>query len=311
MADDLYSILGVAKTASAEDITKAYRKLAKKLHPDLNPGDKVAEEKFKTITAAYDILGDEKKRGRYDRGEIDASGQEKPQQRYYREYAGGEDGQRYSSSAGYEDIGAFSALFGDLFGERGGMRGGGGGRRFAMRGQDAQYRLDVDFLDAVNGTKTRITLPDGGTLDVTIPAGVSDGQVLRLKGKGNPGVGGAEPGGALIEIGVKPHPVFKREGDDIPVEVPITFDEAVLGGKIEVPTIGGRVFATVPPGSNTGQTLRLKGRGIKAKGGASGDQLVKLTVMLPERIDDDLKSFAERWRESHRYDPRRKLKEQA
>jgi DnaJ-class molecular chaperone len=311
MADDLYSILGVARGASAEDITKAYRKLAKKLHPDLNPGDKVAEEKFKTITAAYDILGDEKKRGRYDRGEIDASGQEKPQQRYYREYAGGEDGQRYSSSAGYEDIGAFSDLFGDLFGERGGMRGGGGGRRFAMRGQDAQYRLDVGFLDAVNGTKTRITLPDGGTLDVTIPAGVSDGQVLRLKGKGNPGVGGAEPGDALIEIGVKPHPVFKRDGDDITVEVPITFDEAVLGGKIEVPTIGGRVFATVPPGSNTGQTLRLKGRGIKAKGGPSGDQLVKLTVMLPERIDEDLKNFAEKWREGHRYDPRRKLKEQA
>jgi DnaJ-class molecular chaperone len=313
MADDPYSILGVARGASAGDITKAYRKLAKKLHPDLNPGDKVAEEKFKTIAAAYGIVGDEEKRGRYDRGEIDASGQEKPQQRYYREYAGGEDGQRYSSTAGFEDIGAFSDLFGDLFGERGGTRGGGGGggRRFARRGQDAQYRLDVGFLDAVNGTKTRITLPDGGTLDVTIPAGVSDGQVLRLKGKGSPGVGGAEPGDALIEIGVRPHPVFKREGDDIVVDVPITFDEAVLGGKIEVPTIGGRVFATVPPGANTGQTLRLKGRGIKAKGGASGDQLVKLSVVLPERIDEDLKSFAEKWRESHRYDPRRKLKEQA
>src|SRR6476660_7180968 len=148
MADDIYSVLGVARIAKAEDITKAYRKLAKKLHPDLNPGDKAAEDKFKQVTAAYDILGDAEKRRRYDAGEIDASGQEKPQQRYYREYAGGEDGKRYSSSAGYEDIGAFSDLFGDLFGERGGMRGGGGGRRFAMRGQDAQYRLDVDFLDA-------------------------------------------------------------------------------------------------------------------------------------------------------------------
>ena len=311
MAEDLYSVLGVPKTASAGDITKAYRKLAKKLHPDLNPGDKAAEEKFKKITAAYDILGDAEKRGRYDRGEIDASGQERPQQHYYREYAGGQDGARYRSTAGFEDIGAFSDLFGDLFGERGGIREGGrGGARFSMRGPDAQYRLEVDLLDAVNGTKTRITLPDGGTLDVAIPAGVTDGQVLRLKGKGGPGIGEGEPGDALIEISVRPHPVFKREGDDIIVEVPITFDEAVLGGKVEVPTIGGPVFATVPPGSNTGQTLRLKGRGIKTKSG-TGDQLVKLSVVLPERIDDDLRGFAETWREAHQYDPRRKLKEQA
>ena len=311
MAEDLYSVLGVPKTASAGDITKAYRKLAKKLHPDLNPGDKAAEEKFKKITAAYDILGDAEKRGRYDRGEIDASGQERPQQHYYREYAGGQDGARYRSTAGFEDIGAFSDLFGDLFGERGGIREGGrGGARFSMRGPDAQYRLEVDLLDAVNGTKTRITLPDGGTLDVAIPTGVTDGQVLRLKGKGGPGIGEGESGDALIEISVRPHPVFKREGDDIIVEVPITFDEAVLGGKVEVPTIGGRVFATVPPGSNTGQTLRLKGRGIKTKSG-TGDQLVKLSVVLPERIDDDLRGFAETWREAHRYDPRRKLKEQA
>ena len=311
MAEDLYSVLGVPKTASAGDITKAYRKLAKKLHPDLNPGDKAAGEKFKKITAAYDILGDAEKRGRYDRGEIDASGQERPQQHYYREYAGGQDGARYRSTAGFEDIGAFSDLFGDLFGERGGTREGGrGGARFSMRGPDAQYRLEVDLLNAVNGTKTRITLPDGGTLDVAIPAGVTDGQVLRLKGKGGPGIGEGEPGDALIEISVRPHPVFKREGDDIIVEVPITFDEAVLGGKVEVPTIGGRVFATVPPGSNTGQTLRLKGRGIKTKSGI-GDQLVKLSVVLPERIDDDLKGFAETWREAHRYDPRRKLRERA
>jgi len=311
MADDPYSVLGVAKTASGADITKAYRKLAKKLHPDLNPGDKAAEEKFKQITAAYEIVGDEEKRGRYDRGEIDAGGQERPQQRYYREYAGGDEGARYRSTAGYEDIGAFSDLFGDLFGERGGARGGGaGGRRFSMRGQDAQYRLDVDFLDAVNGTKTRITLPDGGTLDVTIPPGVTDGQVLRLKGKGNPGMGEGGAGDALIEITVRPHAVFKREGDDILVEVPITLDEAVLGGKVEVATVTGRVFATVPPGSNTGQTLRLKGRGVK-RGAASGDQLVRLSVVMPERLDDDLKAFAEKWRESHRYDPRQKLKEQA
>ncbi|MGD0530870.1 MAG: J domain-containing protein [Methyloceanibacter sp.] len=309
MADDLYSVLGVARGASTEDIVKAYRKLAKKLHPDLNPGDKAAEEKFKQVTAAYDILGDADKRGRYDRGEIDASGQERPQQRYYREYAGGEDGARYRSTAGYEDLGGFSDLFGDLFGRGAGARGG--GQRFAMRGTDAQYRLEIDFLEAVNGAKKRITLPDGGTLDVTIPGGVQQGQVMRLKGKGMPGMGGAEPGDALVEILVRPHPVFTREGDDILAEVPITFDEAVLGGKVEVPTITGNVFATVPPGSNTGKTLRLKGRGIKRKGGKHGDELVKLIVVMPDRIDEDLKTFAENWRAEHRYDPRRKLREQA
>lgn len=308
MAEDLYSVLGVQKTASAGEITKAYRKLAKKLHPDLNPGDTVAEDKFKQISHAYSILKDPEQRGKYDRGEIDASGQERPQQQYYREYAGGPEGARYHSSAGFEDIGAFSDLFGDMFGGAAGMRGGRrGGGQFSMRGQDAQYHLDISFLDAVNGTKQRITLPDGGTLDVTIPAGVSEGQVLRLKGKGMPGLGEGPPGDALVEVGVKPHPVFKREGNDIVVDLPISFDEAVLGGQVEVPTIGGRVAATVPAGSNTGQTLRLKGRGVKGK----GDQLVKLTVMMPETVDDGLKSFAEEWRKTHAYDPRGKLKERA
>jgi DnaJ-class molecular chaperone len=312
MADDLYSILGVAKGAVAGDITKAYRKLAKKLHPDLNPGDKAAEEKFKQISAAYSILNDAEKRGRYDRGEIDATGQERPQQQYYRDFAGGPEGTRYHSGAGFEDIGEFSDLFGDLFGRgraRGGQRGT-GGARFAMRGQDAQYRLGIDFLEAVNGAKKRITLPDGNTLDVTIPAGAVDGLVMRLKGKGMTGVGGAEPGDALVEIAVAPHPVFTREGDDIVVEVPISFDEAVLGGKVEVPTTTGRVAVTVPPGANTGQTLRLKGKGVKTRSGA-GDQLVKLSVVLPYRVDDDLKALAEAWRAKHSYDPRRKLKEQA
>jgi DnaJ-class molecular chaperone len=303
MADDLYSILGVQKTASADEIGKAYRKLAKKLHPDLNPGDTAAEERFKKISHAYSILKDPEQRGKYDRGEIDASGQERPQQRYYREYAGGPEGAQYHSTAGFEDIGAFSDLFGDMFGGGGGMRGG----RFSMRGQDAQYHLDINFLDAVNGTKQRITLPDGSTLDVTIPAGVNDGQVLRLKGKGMPGYGEGPPGDALVEVGVRPHPVFKRDGNDIVVEVPISFDEAVLGGKVEVPTIGGRVAVTVPAGSSTGQTLRLKGRGVKGK----GDQLVKLSIVMPETVDDELKSFAKEWKKGHAYDPRGKLKEQA
>ena len=309
MAEDLYSVLGVSKTASADEVTKAYRKLAKKLHPDLNPGDEVAEDKFKEISHAYSILNDEEKRGAYDRGEIDAGGQERPQGHYYREHAGGPEGARYHSSAGYEDIGAFSDLFGDVFGGGAGMRGGGGrgGGRFSMRGQDAQYHLDIGFLDAVNGTKQRITLPDGGTLDVTIPPGVQEAQVLRLKGKGHPGHGEGPPGDALVEIGVKPHPVFRREGNDIVVDLPISLDEAVLGGKVEVPTISGRVAMTVPPGSNTGQTLRLKGRGVKGK----GDQLIRLNVVMPETVDEDLKSFAEEWKKAHAYDPRRKMKEQA
>ncbi|MDJ0513387.1 MAG: DnaJ C-terminal domain-containing protein [Methyloceanibacter sp.] len=309
MAEDLYSVLGVAKTASADDITKAYRKLAKKLHPDLNPGDTVAEEKFKEISHAYSILNDEDKRGQYDRGEIDASGQERPEARYYREYAGGPGGARYHSSAGYEDMGDFSDIFGDMFGRSAGMGGRGprGGARFSMPGQDAQYHLNIPFLDAVNGTKTRITLPDGSTLDVTIPPGVNEGQVLRLKGKGHPGLGEGPPGDALVEVGVMPHDVFKREGNDIVVELPISLEEAVLGGKVEIPTIGGKVAMAVPAGANSGQTLRLKGRGVKGK----GDQLVRLIVVMPDKIDDDLKQFVEEWKKTHAYDPRRTMKEQA
>ena len=162
-----------------------------------------------------------------------------------------------------------------------------------MRGQDAQYRLEIDFLEAVNGTKKRITLPDGGTLDVTIPPGVSDGQVMRLKGKGMPGMGGAEPAMRWSRSGHAALRCSSARATTSWSRCRSRFDEAVLGGKVEVPTITGRVFATVPPGSNTGQTLRLKGRGIKRRA-ELGDQLVKLTVVMPDRIDDDLKAFAER-----------------
>jgi DnaJ-class molecular chaperone len=174
-----------------------------------------------------------------------------------------------------------------------------------MRGQDVQYRLEVDFLEAVRGGKQRITLPDGNALDLTIPEGATDGQALRLKGKGGPGIGGGPPGDALIELIVRPHPLFVRQGDDIVVELPITIDEAVLGGKIEAPTVSGRVALTVPKGSSSGQTLRLRGKGVKRRDGkGNGDQLVRLKVVLPPLIDGELEEFIQRWRERHRYDPR-------
>ena len=306
MSKDPYEVLGVAKSASQDDIRKAYRKLAKKLHPDLNPGNAESAERFKAVASAHDLLSDTEKRARYDRGEIDAAGAERPQQRYYREYADAGGARRYHSSAGFEDMGDASDLFADLFGR---SRSGGGGRQPKLRGQDVQYRLELDFLEAVRGAKRRITLPDGNALDLTIPEGVAEGHVLRLKGKGAPGFGGGAPGDALIEIAVRPHPLFVRQGDDILIELPITIDEAVLGGKIESPTVSGRVALSIPKGSTSGQTLRLRGKGVKRRGGkGQGDQLVRLKVVMPPRIDGELEEFMKRWRDGHGYDPRADLK---
>lgn len=300
MADDPYKVLGVAKTASQDEIRKAYRKLAKELHPDLNPGNAKAADRFKAVSAAYDILGDPEKRARFDKGEIDASGAERPEQRFYREYAGAGGGRRYRTHAGFEDFGDVSDIFADLFGGRG-QGGARGGRTFRMKGPDVHYRLEIDFLEAANGAKKRITLPSGQTLDLTIPEGVTTGQILRLKEKGDPGLGGGPPGDALIDIAVRPHPVFERSGDDIVVEVPISLDEAVLGAKVETPTISGPVSLTVPAGASSGQMLRLRGKGIR-----KGDQLVRLKVVMPPKIDDELKTFMAEWRKKHAYDPRAK-----
>jgi DnaJ-class molecular chaperone len=306
VSKDPYEVLGVAKGASQDDIRKAYRKLAKKLHPDLNPGNAKAAESFKDVTAAHDLLGAPEKRARYDRGEIDAAGAEKPQQRYYRDYADAGGARRYYSSAGFEDLGDASDLFADLFGR---TSSGRGARTGKVPGHDVQYRLDVDFLEAARGGKRRITLPNGTALDLTIPEGVADGHTLRLKGKGAPGIGGGGPGDALVEVSVKPHPLFARQGDDILIELPITIDEAVLGAKVEVPTISGRVALSVPKGSTSGQTLRLRGKGVKRRAGQGrGDQLVKLKVVLPPQIDSELEDFMRQWRERHRYDPRAELR---
>jgi DnaJ-class molecular chaperone len=286
MAADPYTTLGVKKDASQDDIQKAYRKLAKKLHPDLNPGNKKAEEQFKEVASAYDLLGDADKRARFDRGEIDASGQERPRQRYYRDFADGDS--QYSSDAGFADF-ASDDILSEIFGRQG--RGG----TFRMRGPDAHYQLELDFLEAINGGKKQIMLPEGSALDVTIPPGTSDGTVLRLRGKGRPGIGGGPPGDALIEIAVRPHPLFRRDGDNIHVELPIPLRDAVLGGKVTVPTPTGPVTMTVPKWSNSGTVLRLKGRGVPRRDGKRGDEYVTLKVMLPEKPDPELEKFIAHW----------------
>ena len=300
--DDPYTILGVARTASDADIQKAYRKLAKAHHPDLNPGDTAAEERFKAASAAYQLLKDPERRGRYDRGEIDASGAERQQHPFYREYADSDRGARYASSAGYEDLGDASDFFADLFGSR--AQGGSRRARYSARGQDRLYHLDLAFLDAVKGTVRRVTTPDGATLDVTIPAGIRDGGTLRLKGKGGPGLGEGPPGDALVEVSIGTHPIFTREDDDIVVELPIAIDEAVLGAKIEVPTIAGDVRVTVPKGSSSGDVLRLRGRGVKAKGRPDGNQRVVLKVVGPKVPDEALTACLEAYRARRTEDPR-------
>lgn len=295
MAKDPYDLLGVAKSASPDEIKKAYRKLVKQLHPDLHPGDKKAADRFKEVSAAYDILGDADKRAKFDKGEIDATGAERPDQRFYREYANQGGARQYQSTGGFADFGDFSDLFSDLFNNRGAG---------AARGGNVQYRLEVDFMTAATGGQQRITLPDGKQLGVTIPEGVADGQTLRLKGLGQPGRGNAPAGDALIEVHVKPHQSFERKGDDVVAEVPVTIDEAVLGAKIEVQTVGGRLMVAIPKGASSGQTLRLKGKGIKGKAGVHGDHLIRLKVVLPKTVDEDLEAFMKTWRERHAYNPR-------
>ncbi len=299
---DPYTVLGVERTASQKDIQSAYRKLAKKLHPDLNPGDEEAERRFKELSAAYAILSDEDKRKRFDAGEIDAGGEEKPQHRYYRDYAGagaGAGGSQYRSSAGFSDFASGDDIFAEFFSRRAGGAGG-----FRMRGEDRHYRLEVDFLDAVNGARKTIGLGGGKTLDINIPAGTRDGQTLRLRGHGEPGEGGAEAGDALIEVSVAPHPFFTRDGDDIRLELPLSLVEAVEGGKVRVPTPAGAVSASVPPWSNSGKQLRLKGKGVPRRGGGAGDLYVTLRIVLPDKPDDRLKAFVSGWSEGKSTNPR-------
>ncbi len=302
MSDDLYETLGVGKEASQDEIKRRYRKLAKELHPDLNPDKPDVAERFSDVTAAYDILSDPEKRGRYDRGEIDAKGHERPQQGYYRDFANGPDGAKYHRQEGFPDDEALHDFFADLFEQQEGGR-----RSFRMRarGADVAYSLPIDFLEAAKGGKKRVTMADGRSLDIQIPAGARNGQTLRLKGQGRPGYEGGEPGDAFVELHVRPHNLFERKDDDIHLQLPVTPAEAMLGAKVAVPTIDGKVTMTVPRGSNAGSTLRLRGKGIAGRrAGERGDQYVHLKIVLPKAADPALEDLLRRWQEDHPYDPR-------
>ena len=296
-----YETLGVAPNATSDEIRKAYRKLAKTLHPDLNPGNMEAEERFKAVSSAHDILSDPEKRRRFDNGEIDASGAERPQERYYKEYAGGGAGANpYRNTSGFSDFGGAEDIFADLFRQQ-------ARRQRNIRGEDLNYSLTVDFLDAINGGKKRISLPDGGSLDLTIPAGLQDGQILRLRGKGAPSRGQGEAGDALVSVSVRPHRLFVRKGNDILLDLPVTLSEAVLGGRLKVPTPSGDVMVTIPKGSNTGKVLRLKGKGVP-HGSGQGDELVTIRVMLPTKPDEALEAFLATWDPGPDYTPREDLR---
>jgi DnaJ-class molecular chaperone len=303
MSDDLYATLGVSRDASQEDIKRAYRKLAKEMHPDLNPDKPDVAERFKQVTAAYDILSDPERRGRYDRGEIDASGQERPQHQYYRDFAEDPAAERYYTREGFGGEEELRDFFEGLFGGRG------RGPRMRARGADVSYTLPIDFLEAAKGAKKRVTMGDGRTIDLTIPPGVNDRQTLRLRGQGMPGFEGGPPGDAYVELHVQPHPYFERKDHNIHMDLPVSLSEAVLGGRVEVPTIDGPVAMTVPKGANTGTTLRLRGRGVvDQKSGQRGDQYVRLQVTLPKTPDSDLEQAVRQWARDHPYDPRADLR---
>jgi DnaJ-class molecular chaperone len=303
LAQDPYQELGVARGASADEVRKAFRKLAKESHPDRNPGDSKAEERFKRISAAFDILGDEEKRKKFDRGEIDADGRET-----MRGFGGGFQGQPGAGpgyqSAHFEGV-DLNDILGEVFGRGGGQGGGRGFGGFQSRGSDVRAELDIELEDAIQGAKKRISFSDGRVIDVNIPKGAVDGQVLRLKGQGAPGRAGA--GDALIELAIRPHPIFHREGDTLTMDLPVSVPDAVLGGKIQAPTPDGPVSLTIPRHSNSGSRLRLKGRGLyDGRSGRRGDLFARLIVTLPEGTDAELEAFAETWRKARPYTPKRR-----
>jgi DnaJ-class molecular chaperone len=312
---DLYSQLGVKRDSSEAEIKKAYRKLAKELHPDKNKGNPKASERFSTVTRAYDILTDKAKRAQYDRGEIDEEGNPKapfgfgaggpqPGAGGFRRGPGGAD---FGAGEEVDLSDIFEGLFGGGGQRRGGFGGFGGGRaRQAppQKGADVAYRLPVAFEDAAALKPQRVTLSGGKTVDIKLPKGVDEGTKIRLAGQGQPGPGGS--GDAIVTIHIKPHRFYRREGDDIRLDLPVALDEAVLGAKVKVPTVDGAVMLSIPKGSASGKTLRLKGKGFTGKTGQRGDQLVTLMVDIPAE-DPELESFVESWSRKGKSNPRAAL----
>ncbi|WP_326523605.1 J domain-containing protein [Sphingomonas sp.] len=309
---DPYQTLGVARGAGEDEIKKAYRKLAKELHPDRNKDNPKAAERFSQVTQAYDLLTDKDKRARFDRGEIDGDGNPATPFGYGpRPGAGGRGGQGgfQADFGGGGEGGDFSDIFESIFGGARGGQGGGGfsggfGRRPAAKGANVPYRLVVSFEDAASLATQRVTLRDGKTIDLKLPAGVETGTQMRLTGKGEEGPGGR--GDAIVSIEVGTHRFFTRDGDDVRLDLPVTLAEAVEGGKVPVPTVEGKVMLTVPAGASSGKVLRLKGRGFHAKGGSRGDQLVTLMIELPGD-DAALKAFVKDWPGRDQGNPRARL----
>lgn len=302
--DDPYSVLGLARGASEKEIQAAYRKLAKAHHPDLNPG-KAHADTFKRISAAYDLLKDPEKRKAYDEGRIDAAGNPKPPpgwRDFAEQGAGG-----FASQEGFASGDELNDFLRDIFGRVGGAGDPRAQTRWnrPTRGQDIRYTMSLAFRDACEGVQKQVQLPDGRSLSVAVPAGTRDRATLRLRGQGAPGFNNGPPGDAYIEILVEPDPLFERKDDDIHATLAVSIVEAALGAKVEAPTLAGPVMLTIPKGSNSGTTLRLKGKGVlNPKTGQRGDHYVKLSVMLPKVIDSELAAFLEQWGKSHGYDPR-------
>jgi DnaJ-class molecular chaperone len=327
---DPYQVLGVSKTASEGEIKSAYRKLAKKLHPDANKHDPKAASRFAELNAAYEIVGDDEKRKAFDRGEIDAEGKPRfqgfegfgahpggggfrtgPGGAHFETFTFGPDGfQRAGGAGGFRGHG-FEDVLRDMFG--GAARGPRGGPGFGAQfepedfgapptGQDLHAALTITLAEAAKGAKKRVHLPTGKDVEVKIPAGIASGQQIRLKGQGWPSATG-KAGDALISVNVAPHPLFKPDGADLRLDLPITLYEAALGAKVRVPTLDGAVELAIPAGTNSGRTFRLKAKGLKAKSG-TGDLLATVRIMLPERKDEAFNELMKQWRDEKPYDPR-------